>query len=198
MILKKLNLFPLLLSGLLVTSAPAFAQAAGADDIVPSSELGIAADLPEVSESLIAEADETPVLLAFAPAGPAECQDDALALTDTQLEKIHSIKNQFLDAVGPKMLEICKKHRQLKDALFSANFDPAQAKVLQSEINTLKDQVSDLRLQKHIDCLSVLTPEQRKEFHNRMNRMHCCGQEHGHHMMMHGQGMMMHGPGMRG
>ena len=189
---SKGNLLPALLSGILLTGIPALAQEEPPPALEPPpSEIAFegmpAPDLLEGDVFFVGVGDEMPVAAPIGPAGGLECQSQCkpIDLSDEQLEKIHSLRNDYLDAVGPKMVQIASKKRHLRDALLSSDVDAAKAKALQSEINSLKDEVSNMKLANKIDCLNVLTPEQRKTIRDRAFRWHG-----GHHHFGHG-----HGPG---
>jgi len=190
MSVSKGNLLPALISGIFLSTLPALAQEEpmpGFEPIPPEMAIPVGlpvADLPEGPVML--EGDELPVALPIGPAGGLECHAKPIDLSDEQIEKIHSLKNQYLDAVGPKMVEIASKKRKLRDVLLSTDVDSAKAKSLQEEINSLKAEVSNLKLENKIACLNVLTPEQRKSIRERAFRFH------GHRPHGFGPG---HGPG---
>ena len=183
---SKGNLLTALLSGMLLTGIPALADDEPPPALEPPpSEIAFTVGLPapdllEGDVFFVGVGDEMPTAAPIGPAGGLECgsQCKPIDLSDEQLEKIHSIRNDFLDAVGPKMVEIASKKRHLRDALLSANVDAAKAKALQSEINGLKDEVSNLKLASKIDCLNVLTSEQRKSIRDRAFRWHGRGNRH--------------------
>src|ERR1700733_13635164 len=56
--------------------------------------------------------------------GPFGALQGPLALTSDQYERLYSLKNQSMDANGSKMLQLHQLHRQLRDSLASADFDP--------------------------------------------------------------------------
>jgi Spy/CpxP family protein refolding chaperone len=181
------QLAPVLLSGLFAATIPAFADVEQINDAAAGTGLFMVSDVPVEAlpdESAFAT-DEPVVDLAFAGGAP-RCPAQPIELTDAQAEKIHSLREQFLDVCGPKMLEVRSKQRKLRDVLMSADIDQQQAKNLQSEINSLKDDLNNLKLENRLSYLSVLTPEQRKEIRSRMLRFPCGmeGGRHGHHHEM--------------
>jgi len=103
-------------------------------------------------------------------------------LTDDQLEKMHSLHNQFLDDLGPKVTQLASLSRKLKDVLMANNIDASQAKALQKDINGIKADVADLKLEHKIAALNVLTSEQKKELRDRLYRGPFERMEHHHHM----------------
>jgi Spy/CpxP family protein refolding chaperone len=185
MSVSKGTLLPALLSGIFLSTIPAFAQeepSAGFEPPPPELAFSVALPITDLPESAaLLGGDEMPVALPMGRAGGLECRGaKPIELSDEQFEKIHALKNQFLDAVGPKMVEIASKERKLRDALLNQNVDSAQAKSLQSDINALKAEVSNLKLDNKISCLNVLTPEQRKGIREKAFRWHGRGHGHGH------------------
>lgn len=108
---------------------------------------------------------------AFGPGGRGCGGGDclrALNLTDEQYEKLYGIKNQFLDQIGPKMLEVRTLERHLKDLLTNPTVDAGKAKALQSKINAVKADLANAKLENKLAMLDVLTAEQRKEIRERV------------------------------
>lgn len=189
MSISKTNLLPALFSSLILSSVPVFADEQPlADPEGNPPELAITVGLPIVDlpeSAALLEGEGMPTALPIGPAGGMQCQERRVDLSDEQIEKIHSLKNQYLDAVGPKMLEIASKQRKLRDVLLAPSVDAAQAKTLQEAINSLKGEISNLKLENKIDCLSILTPEQRKNIRDRAFRWHGRGPGHEHFHRMH-------------
>ena len=108
-----------------------------------------------------------------------------LAVTDDQYEKLYSLRNAYLDRIAPKTMQIGQLHRQMKDALVSANLDAKAVSDLGGRINGLKNEIATAKLDRVIASAQVLTPDQRKALHDRMIRhsveMEHMGGEHGGH-----------------
>jgi len=116
--------------------------------VTPSEELAFAPEYsPQGADMAIGIAS---------PVGGAQ-----LALSDEQLEKIAKVKASLADATGPKKLQLKTLHRQLKDALTKENVDKSSVLNLQSQINSLRDELSNAKLNARLDTLAVLTPEQK-------------------------------------
>jgi Spy/CpxP family protein refolding chaperone len=109
------------------------------------------------------------------------------ALTDDQFEKMYAIRNQTMDAVAPKKLALHQATRDLFDALSRPDQDTARIKSLQSQVTSLKSDISSAELSKMVQMSQVLTPEQRKAVRTGMIRG-CVGGMMGHHH----HGMMDH------
>jgi Spy/CpxP family protein refolding chaperone len=112
-------------------------------------------------------------------------------LTDDQLERLHSLHNQFLDDAGPKFVELGSKKRKLKDVMLANTVDASQAKALQAEINRLRDDIANLKLENHIAMANVLTAEQKKDIRDHIYRAGVARMAHHHFAAAHHRG----GPG---
>ncbi len=110
-----------------------------------------------------------------------------LDLTDEQLEKMHDLKNQFLDKVGPKMVELGSLKRHLMDVMAGTSSDAKKAHDLQNKINAAKADLANMKLDNDLAKLDVLTETQRKELHTRMLKGGMRGGM-GKRMMKHHQG----------
>lgn len=117
--------------------------------------------------------------------GPLGMLTGANALTDDQYEKMYTIRNETMDAVAPKQLALRQAMRNLFDALAKADQDTARIKSLQSQIASLKADISSAELSKLVQMSQVLTADQRKAIHNGMIRR-CVGSSMmGHHHVGH-------------
>lgn len=112
--------------------------------------------------------------------------------SDEQLEQMYKSKNDFLDKAGPKMVELKSQERALHDLLTQPDFDKSKAMSLQSKINSIHNDLSNLKLEQRISMLNTLTAEQRKELRKSYIKMMDFGP-----MMMHGK-MRHHGWGHKG
>ena len=94
------------------------------------------------------------------------------AFSDEQLEKLYSIKSEFQDKAGARMVELMSSERNLHDMLTQPELDRGKAQSLQSKINNAKADLANLKLDERMSLLAVLTPEQRKELRrNYVKRM---------------------------
>jgi Spy/CpxP family protein refolding chaperone len=92
------------------------------------------------------------------------------SLSDEQVEKLHNLHNQYLDELGPKSIELASKSRKLKDILLANSINESEAKALQSDINKIKDEIANLKLEHHIAMASILTVDQKKEMRESIYR----------------------------
>jgi len=109
------------------------------------------------------------------PGGPFGFLQGDLALTDDQFEKLYTLRNQFLDKAGPKMLALKDSERDMRDLMTRATVDKAKVKALQNTINESKAALANLRLDHKLNTLDVLTEEQRKELRRRFIQGGCPG-----------------------
>ncbi len=100
--------------------------------------------------------------------------------SDEQLQKMSSLKNQFLDSTASKRAELDSLGRQMKDVFTAKDIDRNKANDLESRISAVKADLDKARLNFKLDMLSVLTPEQRDGMRHRMLEGGF-GSRHGHH-----------------
>lgn len=98
-----------------------------------------------------------------------------LALSDEQYEKFYAIRNQFLDKVSPKMVELANLQRQLKDTLTSPEIDGSKAKSIGHKVSNLKAELTNLRTERTIALANALTTDQRKALRQAMIKGSCPG-----------------------
>jgi Spy/CpxP family protein refolding chaperone len=158
----------------------------------PSDEIFVSAPLLPGGVATIATEEDTAV---GGGEGPHHCHSVLGTLTVDQLEKLHALHNQFLDDAGPKFAELGSKERKLKDVLLANSVDAGQARALQTDINRIKNDLANLKLDKHIAMSNLLTAEQKSGIREHIYRAGVARMAHHH-----GGGMMKHhhdgcGPG---
>lgn len=103
----------------------------------------------------------------FVAESKSECSGGAchrggkMVLSDAQLEKMKAAKNQFMDSTAQDRTQLESLHRQLGDVLGAPQIDRAKALEIQGKINSLKDKLSNAKLNLSLEQISSLTPEQR-------------------------------------
>ncbi|MBX9687360.1 MAG: periplasmic heavy metal sensor [Candidatus Obscuribacterales bacterium] len=110
------------------------------------------------------------------------------SFSDDQLEKMYKIKTDFMDKAGPKGMELKSQERALRDLLTQPEFDKSKAQALQGKINTLRDDLANLKLEQRMDLLNTLTSEQRKELRRSYVKFMDFGPGPGMMKMRHGHG----------
>lgn len=179
--------FASMLVALLVTGAlPALAQEAGP----PPEEPVTAALIPDRPEADTLEGfavmlpDDSFAALPMSSYGHHMGGfGERLELTDEQKDKLHDLKNQYLDTIGPKYLAVASAQRKLKDVLLAKEVDSQRAKSLQADINSLKTEISNIKLDHKLSVMNTLTAKQREDL-----RYGACGGErwgHGEHKAHH-------------
>lgn len=88
----------------------------------------------------------------------------ALNLSSEQQEKLAQHRKQKKEAHKEIKQSLWQKRKMLKDALKDSNFDESWVRQLSSDINVLKNQLSDLKIDGFIFMRSVLTDEQYVSF----------------------------------
>lgn len=128
-----------------------------------------------------------------------DCKDGACErghrakFSDEQLQKMSSLKNQFLDNTASKRAELDSLGRQMKDVFTAKDVDRAKANDLESRISAVKADLDKARLNFKLDMLAVLTPEQRDGMRRHMLEGGFGG-HHRHHGFGH-HGHFKGGPG---
>lgn len=106
-----------------------------------------------------------------------------LALTDDQYEKMYNLRNDFLDRVGPKMVEAHALERHLRDVLTSSTIDTKKAGDIKSKLAAVKSDLAEAKADMEIQMAQILTADQRK--HVRLAMAKCPMMGGWGHMPMH-------------
>lgn len=101
------------------------------------------------------------------------------SMTDEQLEKLSSLKNEMRESMGPKILELKKLKSQMKDKLTKEDVNKDEILAIQAKINTVKSDISNVKVAFMVDASSVLTAEQKKEMRRKMLMKNIMGKRHG-------------------
>jgi Spy/CpxP family protein refolding chaperone len=106
--------------------------------------------------------------------GPFGALTGELALKDDQLEKLHAIKNQMLDATGSQEATLASYQRQLRDLISSPTIDRTKVAAVQAKMNETKAAISNAHLTALMSSHDVLTEEQRKALHDNYLKAGSC------------------------
>jgi Spy/CpxP family protein refolding chaperone len=112
--------------------------------------------------------------------GPFGALQGALALTDDQYEKLYAIKNDTSDATASKRMALHQSTRGLMESLGQADQDGAKISRLQSQIASLKSDLSTAETGKLVRMSQVLTADQRKALRMAMIKASLCHHHGGH------------------
>ena len=90
-----------------------------------------------------------------------------LNLTPEQTQQIQAIQNQYQDQISQRRQAVRQARQELL-ALLAGTASESQVRQKYRQVETLKQQVSDLRFDSTLAMREVLTPEQRRQFAERM------------------------------
>lgn len=128
-------------------------------------------------------------------------------LSDEQLEKMSTLKNQFEQATIMQKAQLHVLHLQMQELMMKPSVDRSQVLSIQSKINALHDELSTRFLNYRLDKMDILSPAQREQMRHHMlmhnafgGGWHGHGGHNGEHGHGHGhwQGGGEHGPGEHG
>ena len=108
-----------------------------------------------------------------------------LGITNDQLEKLNSLKQQSEAASAPKKAELKTLFSELRDDMSKPDVDKSQLVALQQKINEVRDQLSINRVSFMADRMAVLTPDQRAKLREHMLKRSTFGGEHRFHHGFH-------------
>jgi Spy/CpxP family protein refolding chaperone len=109
---------------------------------------------------------------------PAEHMIKELNISDAQLERLASLKDQFEVSVAAKKAELHSLGRQMFSLLAQPTIDRTQITAVHDKMNSLKTDLGNARLNYTMDRAEVLTADQRSKMRHFMLA----------HQMMHGHG----------
>lgn len=114
--------------------------------------------------------------------GPFGALQGALALTDDQYERLYAIKNDASDAMAPKKMALHQAFRGLMDSIGQGDQDSAKISRYQSQVASLKSDLSTAETNKLVKMSAVLTADQRKALRMAMIKASLSRHHgHGHH-----------------
>jgi Spy/CpxP family protein refolding chaperone len=104
-----------------------------------------------------------------------------MGFSDSQLEKMASEKDQFLNKTASERSQLGILHRQLREELSQTNIDRSKAESILAKINSIKADLSTAKLDLKINEIALLTPDQREQMRHRMLVAEAFGGGFGHH-----------------
>lgn len=183
-----------LLLNVTLLAAPAIAQEEDDQDLLSQAPEAI------YSELYLANLPETTFAVPAgppawgpggSPGGPADKFGfESLGLSDEQLEKFIVLKGQYEVSTAGKKAELKQKMRQMMNLLTDKDTDKQKALSLQTEINTLRSDLANSRVNFMLDASALMTPEQKKQIRHKMltRMMKMCGPGMSHQMRWRGRG----------
>jgi Spy/CpxP family protein refolding chaperone len=129
--------------------------------------------------------------------------------SDDQLEKMAALKDSFIQKTSSQHTQLMLLHRQLREALAKPDVDRSAAQSIQSQINSVQNDLAAKHLDFKLDMMAILTPEQREHMRKHMlmenawggmghHHHGCGGGGGGEHHRWHGGHEHEHGPGPEG
>jgi Spy/CpxP family protein refolding chaperone len=107
------------------------------------------------------------------PGGPAGARSGAFArlnLTDEQRAQTRDILLKSRDEAAPLIDQLQLARKDLRREIFADKRDSGKLRDLSARIESLKKQVSDIRLKARTSLAGLLTPEQRLQMRVRPTR----------------------------
>ncbi len=96
---------------------------------------------------------------------------EQLNLTEDQKQKLSTIRQKYQDRLQSLREQIKTKHQELSN-MMAGNASVAQIRSQHQEILNLREQMGNIRLESMLEMREVLTPEQRTEFSQLMQKHH--------------------------
>lgn len=141
--------------------------------------LAVPAFAADNSDATLASGTRTDVL-AQGPGGGGERPDwKKPRMTDDQLIQMAALKDKYLTATASQKTNLMSLHRQLKSALAKPEINRSEVLSIQSQINSVKDDLATKKLNSKLDFIALLTPEQKEHFRHRMLVSNAFGGHHG-------------------
>lgn len=88
--------------------------------------------------------------------------------TDDQLIQMAALKDRFATTTASQKAQIMSLHRQLRGAMAKADINRSEVLSLQSQINTIHDDLATKKMNEKLDFIALLTPEQKEHFRHHM------------------------------
>lgn len=147
----------------------------------------IAADLSEqTAADDQSEAASNQVAMRSSSCAPSDDRKsffESLSMSDAQLEKMAKLKDQFDLNSASKKAELRSLFRQMGDLMTQPTIDRKQITSLQDRMNSLRTDLSNIRLSYALDRAEVFSADQRKQIRHKMLTHQMCG--HKHHGFFH-------------
>lgn len=121
---------------------------------------------------------------------PTECESwpEKLELTDNQMEKIIDIKTNYEIKTAPQKAQLMANMKQMALLMTSEKSNNDQILSINEKINSLRTDLEKARVQKMMDVMDVMTPQQKAKLHHEIliHMLNFHQAEHfGHHFMHH-------------
>jgi len=120
-------------------------------------------------------------VVAEGPGGGGEHPDwKKPRMSDDQLIQMAALKDKFLSSTASQRDNLQALHRQLKGALAKSDINRSEVLSIQSQINSVRDDLANKKMNNKLDFIALLTPEQKEHFRHHMLVANAFGGHHGH------------------
>lgn len=100
-------------------------------------------------------------------------------MSDDQLIQMAALKDKYLSSTASQRDNLQALHRQLKTALAKPEINRSEVLSIQSQMNSVRDDLSNKKMANKLDFIALLTPEQKEHFRHHMLVSNAFG-GHGH------------------
>ncbi len=89
-------------------------------------------------------------------------------MSDEQLIQMAALKDKFLTSTASQRDNLQALHRQLKSALAKSDINRSEVLSIQSQMNSVRDDLANKKMNNKLDFIALLTPEQKEHFRHHM------------------------------
>jgi Spy/CpxP family protein refolding chaperone len=119
-------------------------------------------------------------VIAEGPGGGGERPDwKKPRMSDDQLIQMAALKDKFLSSTASQRDQLQALHRQLRTALAKTDINRSEVLSIQSQMNSIRDDLANKKMNNKLDFIALLTPEQKEHFRHHMLVANAFG-GHGH------------------
>lgn len=119
-------------------------------------------------------------VIAEGPGGGGERADwKKPRMSDDQLIQMAALRDKFLSSTASQKDQLQALHRQLRSALAKTDINRSEVLSIQSQMNSIHDDLANKKMANKLDFIALLTPEQKEHFRHHMLVANAFG-GHGH------------------
>jgi len=100
-------------------------------------------------------------------------------MTDDQLIQMAALKDKYLSSTASQRDQLEALHRQLRTALAKPEINRSEVLSIQSQMNSIRDDLATKKMNNKLDFIALLTPEQKDHFRHHMLIANAFGGGHG-------------------
>lgn len=102
--------------------------------------------------------------------GMAEALKKQLNLSDSQAASLQAIRKDFMDSTQSMRTDLATKRQQMAELWMADSPDPAAIKAQAADMDAMRAQMRDVAIDHAVRAVAVLTPAQRTQVRNWMQR----------------------------